>query len=182
VATALSNSSGSNQAIYVDPYAVGFNYQSYGVWGSNIVAGSGGRYGAISAGATTAASSIPTSGTTTFRGSLAGIYVDTNGITYRYAAIAAFVTNFSTRSIAMSTSGDGIANITTDASRAFGSSVAGTLTYSAGSNAFSGSIAAGSLMSGTASGSFYGPSANELGGTFFMRGSAGALVGGFGAK
>jgi hypothetical protein len=57
-----------------------------------------------------------------------------------------------------------------------------TMTYAAGSNAIRGTFQIGTLMSGSGSGWFYGPAANELGGTFFISGSAGKMLGGFGAK
>jgi hypothetical protein len=62
--------------------------------------------------------------------------------------------------------------------------MSGTLTYSSGANQFSGAIStAGSAMTGTAVGTFYGPSANEIGGTFGVTGSSGqGMIGAFGGK
>ena len=59
----------------------------------------------------------------------------------------------------------------------------GTLTYSAGSNQFTGAVAnSGSTLSGTATGRFYGPAAQEIGGTFGLTGAGlSAYGGGFGA-
>ena len=58
----------------------------------------------------------------------------------------------------------------------------GTLTYAAGSNDFSGSVSSSGL-NGNAKGRFYGPAANEAGGTFALTGSGvQAYIGAFGAK
>ncbi|MBC2652354.1 transferrin-binding protein-like solute binding protein [Novosphingobium aerophilum] len=181
IATALSNSTGSNQAIYIDPYAVGFNYQSFGAWGTGLVAGSTGKYGAISAGATTAAASVPTTGTATFRGYAAAIFTNPNGDAFRYGANAAFSVNFANRSVALSTSGDVVTNINTNVAYNWTTPMSGTMTYAAGSNTFSGTLTT-STLTGIGTGSFYGPAATELGGTFVLRGAAGAMVGGFGGK
>jgi hypothetical protein len=64
--------------------------------------------------------------------------------------------------------------------------LSGTLSYLAGSNQFSGTVNTTS-MSGIATGKFYGPSAQEIGGTFSVSngtvGSGGsAYIGGFGGK
>src|SRR5262249_10480105 len=67
--------------------------------------------------------------------------------------------------------------------------LSGTLTYGAGSNQFSGTVttAGGGVsdapMSGTAQGFFYGPSATEIGGTFFVTGGGITVYGGgFGGR
>jgi hypothetical protein len=182
VAAGLSNSSGSDQAIYADPYALGFDYQSFGVWGTGLVSGSTGRYGAISAGAQTSAASVPTSGSANFNGAAGGIYVDTAGTAYRYGAYATFAVNFGTRTVGMTTNSDRIVNINTNAVFNITTPITATMTYTAGSNRFSGNFQAGTFMTGSGSGQFYGPVANELGGTFFISGSSGKIIGGFGGK
>jgi len=59
----------------------------------------------------------------------------------------------------------------------------GSLSYNAGSNQFTGNVNnTGSTLTGTATGRFYGPAAQEIGGTFGLTGSAGYYGGGFGAK
>lgn len=182
VAQGLSNSTGSDQAIYAEPSALGFDYQSFGVWGSGLVAGSTGRYGAISAGAPTSASAVPTSGSVNFNGVAGGIYVDPNGTAYRYGAYAVFAVNFGSRSINMTTNSDSLVNINTEQKFILTTPITANMTYAAGSNRFSGSFQLGSAMSGAGSGQFYGPAANELGGTFFISGNGGKLIGGFGGK
>ena len=186
VATAVYNASGSNQALYGDPYVLGFNYQTFGVWGTGLVTGQSGKFGAISVGAKTNASAVPTTGSVTYRGYAGGIYTD--GATYRYAADATFDVNFGSRSVAFSTRNQTLTSVLTGVTSATGMlQMSGIMTYGAGSTKFSGNLTANGLtslltLSGTGSGTFYGPTANELGGTFFLRGPTTTLVGGFGGK
>jgi hypothetical protein len=186
VATAVYNASGSNQALYGDPYVLGFNYQTFGVWGTGLVTGQSGKFGAISVGAKTNASAVPTTGSVTYRGYAGGIYTD--GATYRYAADATFDVNFGSRSVAFSTRNQTLTSVLTGVTSATGMlQMSGVMTYGAGATKFSGNLTANGLtslltLSGTGSGTFYGPTANELGGTFFLRGPTTTLVGGFGGK
>lgn len=186
LATAVYNATGSDQAIFGDPYVLGFNYQTFGVWGTGLVNGSTGRFGATSVGSRTAASSIPTTGTVNYRGYAGGIYTD--GAKYRYAADANFVVNFTNRTVSMSTLNQTLTDIATN--NVFYTNIgqiSGTMSYAVGSQLFSGNLTATGQtsfqnLSGTGSGTFYGPAANEIGGTFFLRGSVNTLVGGFGGK
>ena len=58
----------------------------------------------------------------------------------------------------------------------------GTLTYEAGSNQFTGPVETTGGMEGTATGLFFGPAAQEIGGTFATRGEGvEAYIGAFGA-
>lgn len=186
VATAVYNSSGSNQALFGDPYVLGFNYQTFGVWGTGLVRGQSGKFGAMSVGSKTSASSVPTTGSVTYRGYAGGIY--TEGAISRYAADATFNVNFGSRTVAFSTSNQTLTDILTGVTSATSIlRITGTMSYVAGSTKFSGDLTANGLtslrpLSGTGSGTFYGPTANELGGTFFLRGSTTTLVGGFGGK
>ncbi|HET7832182.1 MAG TPA: hypothetical protein VFK88_04380 [Gallionella sp.] len=72
--------------------------------------------------------------------------------------------------------------------------MSGTLSYTAGSNTFTGTVTTANGMSGNATGRFYGPgiataTANkvagappEIGGTFAVMGTAGTMQGAFGGK
>ena len=63
--------------------------------------------------------------------------------------------------------------------------LSGTLTYSPASNTFGGTLTnASGSMSGTSTGRYYGPAAQELGGVFTLKSptSAEMFVGGYGAK
>lgn len=186
VAAVVYNASGSNQALFGDPYVLGFNYQTFGVWGTGLVRGQTGKFGAISVGSKTSASSVPTTGSVTYRGYAGGIYTD--GAIYRYAADATFNVNFGNRTVAFSTSNQTLTSINTGVTSATGIlQISGLMAYGAGTTKFSGNLSANGLtsllpLSGTGSGAFYGPTANELGGTFFLRGPTTTLVGGFGGK
>ena len=57
----------------------------------------------------------------------------------------------------------------------------GTLNHAAGSNQFTGTVTATGL-SGSATGNFYGPAAQEIGGIYNLTGTAGQLSGDFIAK
>lgn len=186
LAVVAYNSTGSNQALYGDPYILGFNYQTFGVWGTGLVNGGTGKFGAMSVGSRTAAPSVPTAGTASYRGYAGGIYTD--GATWRYAADATFDVNFGTRNIAISTTNQTLTSVLTNVTSGTNMlRLTGTMTYAAGGTTFSGNLSANGQtsllpLSGTGSGTFYGPSANEIGGTFFLRGSTTTLVGGFGGK
>jgi hypothetical protein len=56
--------------------------------------------------------------------------------------------------------------------------MSGTLSYVSGSNQFSGAITTTNGMTGSAKGRFYGPSAQEIGGTFSVTGSGVQSYGG----
>lgn len=186
VATAVYNGSGSNQALFGDPYVLGFDYQTFGVWGTGLVTGGSGKFGAFSVGSKTSASAIPTTGSVTYRGYAGGIY--TEGAISRYAADATFSVDFANRTIGFATTNQTLTDVLTNITSATSMlRLSGTLSYAAGSNGFSGNLSANGRTSllplnGTASGAFYGPTASEIGGTFFLRGSTTTLVGGFGGK
>jgi hypothetical protein len=59
----------------------------------------------------------------------------------------------------------------------------GTLNYTAGSNQFTGNVSTVGGLTGTATGRFYGPTAQEIGGTFGVTGAGVTTYGGaFGGK
>lgn len=174
-----------DQALYANPDKLGFEYQSFGVWGEGLVLGQTANYGAISAGAVTQGSSIPTSGTATFTGVAGGIYTSRTANTFRYASLATFDVDFVNREIDMSTAGTVLVEINTENVQTTSIlNITGTMTFAEGSPSFSGQLTASNgffPLTGEGSGSFYGPEAQELGGTFFLTdGGIQNLVGGFG--
>jgi hypothetical protein len=58
------------------------------------------------------------------------------------------------------------------------------MTYSAGANRLTGSVSSSSGMTGNLIANFYGPAANEIGGTYGLTQptTGNTLVGGFGGK
>jgi hypothetical protein len=161
--------------------AMGWNYQTFGVWGSN--SGANFTAGAGSFGSATPGNAVPTIGSATFTGVAMGFYVDMAGATHATSADMAANVTFSSRSIAFSTSNtltsrSGIQNV------AGGLNMTGSLAYSGGSSQFSGNVAtANGLLVGTATGRFYGPNAEEIGGVYGLTSSGvSRMVGGFGGK
>lgn len=184
---AVVKNDGTAFAVYpYSPLTLGWEYQTFGIWETGRGSASG-VAGAVSAGVVTSGSSVPTSGSATFSGYSGGAYVTTAGADYLTRSTATLVTNFATRSIAFSTTGTVKALPSNVASSVSDSNLnmSGTLTWSSGVNAFSGSVlTTGGTLIGTATGRFYGPSATEAGGVFFLAPSSGVerYAGAFGAK
>jgi hypothetical protein len=182
----------TSAALAADERYSGWNYQSYGVWITGRGTGSG-TGGAASVGATTLGSNIPTTGSGTFTGTSAGLYV---GPTGNYLVTTAFMTanvSFANRTVNFNTVDTAGASAANAINGNFGTltpalNLTGTLAYGAGSNRISGAVSTagssnGSPMAGTATGNFYGPNANEIGGTFSVSGTGmETFAGAFGGK
>lgn len=165
------NLSNQNYAIMADPSQIGWNYQSFGIWTTGAGSGSG-TFGAASVGSATAAGSIPTTGTATYNGYAGGRYVASDGSYYYTLAAMTTSANFATRQLSFATPYTEQTPDLVTSSINSSLNMTGTLSYAPGSNQFSGNITtAGAVMSGTATGRFYGPSAQEIGGTFSVTGS-----------
>lgn len=179
----LHGASGST-AVVANPYALGWNYQSFGAWNQQNAGGIG-TITASSFGQATPASAVPTSGQATFTGKSAGLYVSPAGQGSVTAADVTVNANFSARSLGFSTSGTTIARDLKAPVAAPHLNLNGTFTYSAGSNAFSGTVSnAGGSMSGSSKGQFYGPAAQELGGAYSLKSptTVETFTGAYGAK
>ena len=170
-------------------------YQTFGFWYdddsctiSSCPTNNNGNFGAFSFGNATAGSSVPTSGSGTFYGRAGGWFFDIpNGRVYTVAQLFEATVNYAARSIAVDTTGltnyktnfvTGVAGGNDDGLR-----WSGTLTYASGSADFTGAISTNGTynMSGTASGTFYGPLATELGGQFVLDSTNYKYSGAFGA-
>lgn len=185
--------SADRKAVLVIPSPdMGLEYQTFGIWGTNIIPDSIASFGAYSVPTTQTAPVVPTSGSATFSGHALGLYADNK--MYGYVADASFDVDFSGRSVAFSTSNERLSELnSTTSHRVAGLSISGTMAYGAGSANFSGNLTATGIvtpagggspadLTGTGYGTFYGPDANELGGTFFLQSAAEGLIGGFGAR
>lgn len=168
-----SNTNTSSVAIIADPVILGYEYQNFGIWETDVTSIETAA-GTFSAGAPTAGSNIPTTSTATFTGDLAGLYVDPAGIGFFAFGVVNVDADFAGRTLAFSTTSTVIItrDLTTETLRP-DLNLAGTLTYAPGTNSFTGTVdSAGSLissrLSGSSTGQFYGPSAQELGGVFFL--------------
>lgn len=181
--SAAVNSAGTSVALAADPGAQGWNYQSFGVWETGMGTGSGSA-GVMSVGAPTTGPAIPTSGTATFIGKLGGLYVDAAGNNFVTASNVSVNANFGTRTLGLSSTGTNKSPDLLTTSSAPNLNLTGTLTYSAGTNSFAGTLTNGSTLSGTSTGRFYGPNAEELGGVFILKAGSGVETygGAYGAK
>jgi hypothetical protein len=152
-----------------------YDYQSFGVWNS----GSGsGTVGAVTSGNATAVTSIPSTGSATFTGKSLGVYGSSGAGYFTVADMTANV-NFANRSIAFATTN----TVNTDTfAKIPGLNLGGSFAYNPGSGQFSGGVGSVSGMSGTGSGQFYGPAANEIGGTVALSGNNAVFTGSFGGK
>ncbi len=181
---AVVAASGSNQSMLftVNPVALSWDYQTFGTWQTGIMTGSG-QIGAVSLGAPTAGSAIPTSGTASFTGAAMGIYVDVAGAQYLAGGDLTVNADFVGRSLTFATTNSEKLNLLTSASSlAPNLDLSGTLNYAAGVNTFTGSLTAAGGMTGQTEGRFYGPNAEELGGVFSVSGAGTeSYIGSYGA-
>ena len=159
--------------------ALGWNYQSFGVWEPGVETGTG-TSGVVSFGRDlTAINDIPTQGTATYKGILGGQYVRADGVDHvLYSDLVATV-DFSARTIGLSTTktlilneADLKAGTPQDVSGSL--ALSGALTITPGANVFSGPVSAGSgRLTGSSQGRFYGPNADELGGVGTVQAGSG---------
>ena len=171
--------SATSGAIAVDPFAMGWNYQTFGYWQSQLSTTTGDG-GAISIGSVTPVSGIPISGTATYNGVSEGIYIDTSGIDRVHSASMTAMVDFAARNVSISTANTTLVTTNIAAPQL---DYSGVLTYGPGTNQFSGPVSTTS-MNGTATGRFYGPAAEEIGGIYSLSGSGPveSMIGGFGGK
>jgi hypothetical protein len=175
------NRARTQEVLGINAPSFGWEYQTYGVWltGQN----GAGTAGAVSAGSITPVTGMPATGSATFVGNALGVVSGVGLPGYATAAGMTANTNFGNRTIAFATSGTVASAFNgSGAFSAPGLNLNGTLSYSAGSNQFSGAATSASGLTGTVTGQFYGPTANEIGGTYNLSGSAGFMGGAFGGK
>ena len=186
VAMVATDAAGANIGVVInatDP-KVGWTYQTFGLWETGLDTGRG-TVGATSVGAETAASAIPTTGVATFKGVSGGIYLNATG-TKDYITASALTADvdFLSRTIDLKTAEttklDSVTGIPVlDANL----NMTGTLRYTPTVNSFTGTVASTGGLTGTSTGQFYGPDAQELGGVFSLTGAGMEnYAGGYGAK
>lgn len=166
-----------------NPQSHGWQYQTFGEWATVDLAGDGSlipssfKGQGFSTGDVTPVGSMPHTGTATYAGTAAGYLVTGGNLTGAVATRAdvSATANFGTGSMSFST-------VNTKAAGANRSDLnfVGNLTIT--DNGFSGTVNHSGTLSGTAKGKFYGPHADEIGGAYNLSGSAGQLIGAFGAK
>ena len=169
-----------------NPLGFDFEYQTFGVWNSSYT-GSAGEVvtaGAFSTGARTEFNKIPTSGNYVFMGEYAGYYTTGSNVYQVYGWLDLAV-DFGAKTVALDGYDAELYNVNTDTWTSTSSlDMVGNLKYTDANN-FSGPITFGTSLTGTAEGSFYGPSANEAGGlinAYHPTSSSVKLIASFGAK
>jgi hypothetical protein len=180
----------NTRAVIADPFLIGYEYQTFGVWETQSASTS--IVGAFSAGAPTPVTNIPTVDGAGFTGNHTGIYFAADGFRY-YAFGGVDVTaNFAgpTRSLEFNTFDTVFRRDLDTFDAGITLEIGGTLTYDAATNTFSGPVASFGLaprpLTGSSTGQFYGPSAQELGGLFSLQStefnSVESYSGAYGAK
>ncbi len=148
-----------------------WDYQTFGIWMKE-----GPVIGAISAGAPTSVNAVPTTGTATYTGNSTGIYNDSNDL-YQTVSGLNVDADFANRTLDFKTSGT--VNMTDNVSMSE-LDMDGTLNINA--NKFTGSVSTKSGLTGDATGQFYGPAAEELGGVFATSNGNKSYIGAFGGS
>jgi hypothetical protein len=174
----------TSQAALVDPAFFGWNYQSFGVW-MNHISSTSFQAGALSAGAVTPASALPTGLTdASFTGHASGFYFDAAGNRFATDAQMSAVTDFKNRNIQFSTTGTLLTDTSTFARTDRPTlDLTGNWSYAPGTSQFSGAVdTQDGALTGNASGRFYGPNAQEIGGVYGLTGGGASMLGGFGGK
>ena len=189
---AADNATGSG--IVADPYdlSLGWNYQTFGVWSyetDGTVSPRTGNIGTMSIGARTPANAIPRTGTAVlYSGRAAGFYINGAGEPFVTGANMSALVDFENRIVQFSTTATHLTDLNNPGLPLLDASLnlSGTLTYSPGSNQFTGNDVrtASQTLIGEATGSFYGPAAQEIGGIYNLKGTGlvEAMTGGFGGK
>ena len=185
---AAINAAEDKLALYARSLELGWDYQTFGIWMTDDGAG-GGVAGTFSLGALTPVSSIPTLGTATYLGSTMGHYVDPAGTENLAFADMTATVDFRARSIGFNTTNTLQTADLVTISANDNLNLSGTLTYAPGVNQFTGPVTTvgggvgNAPMTGTATGSFYGPAAEEIGGGFSARGAGvSGYMGAFGGR
>jgi hypothetical protein len=171
-----------NSAIYqANPQSSGYNYQSYGAWVASD--GKGGSVGVASVGAPTPASGLPSAQQATYNGQSVGFAADTrSGVAVVTTSNITVTTDFNT--VNVNSSGTQLRDVETGNYVSGGSNLDFSATGTVSGNGFSANIAPTATLGdgGTATGSFYGPGAQEAGGTFAASGANATYMGAFGGK
>ena len=181
---AVVSGDGRSEAIAADATRIGWEYQTYGTWATGLNTGSG-TVGTFSVGSSTPGKSIPLAGSASYSGSSGGRYVDPTGTPFFTRSAFNATADFAARTVDVSTTGTALySDVRTFNTNDAGLNFNGQLTYAAGSNQISGVVSSSDdTMSGKVNARFFGPRAQEVGGTFSLEQNSGdaAYAGSFGA-
>lgn len=185
---------GTRNIVFGSGDETGWNYQFYGVWMTGF-GGSSGTIGAASGGATTPVASIPNTGTATFTGISSGLFLDNAGEAFLAQSTMQADASFTNRTVGFTTSNTHITPLASSVNAMIadgsvaqpftatpGLNLSGTMSYAVGENKLSGPVSSTNGMTGVVDANFYGPVANEIGGSFAVKGTAGNYIGAFGGK
>lgn len=179
---AVVSADGTKIGLAANPYDYNWDYQTFGIWTTGAGTGNG-TFGAMSIGAQTSGGAIPTSGTATYSGHTGGRYVNGTGDYWFTSSAMTAAANFGTRSVTFATTGTQITPDLINVSNNTNLNMSGTLTYAAATNQITGSVTTTGGLTGSVNGRFYGPSAQEIGGTFSVTGAGlQGYAGAFGGK
>lgn len=169
-------------AIMAKPINLGWDYQTFGIWETGRDDPTSRKFGAMSVG-NTAGTAIPGSGTAAFTGYTAGSYVNTAGTGTTVFADLTVGADFANRSLTFSTSNTQTSSDWVTFTPNNNLNLSGNLSYTAGTNRFTGTVSSVGGLTGNSTGQFYGPNAEELGGVFLLQGSGvETYAGAYGAK
>ncbi len=174
--------------LFPDVGANPFNWASYGIWSTLTVEfPSGDRLldgGALSFGILTPLSGMPTTGTANYStGFMNGLYVNAARNNFTLSGSANMSANFGTGAITGQFTGINAVPLGADIPLTPFGNINFNATISR--NNFSGSATptgTGESLNGPLQGSFYGPTAQEAGGTFFITGGNEHAIGGFAVR
>jgi hypothetical protein len=171
---------GSASGVVASAVAHGWNYQSFGAW---VIAANGPAPQHVvvqTGGAVTEIGDVPPTGSAHYAGRSAGVLHNEAGQIFDTRSDVTADVDFGTRDVEFATSGTSLNERGSELPPINGArfDLTGTLRYEAGSNRFMGMVTTvGSEQTGTADGVFYGPAAQEIGGTFAVE----SYIGAFGA-
>lgn len=169
-------------AVITNPYDAAFEYQTFGAWGAFAGGPQPSNANAVSLGSATPVTGMPATGTGNFAGYASGLFYQGSAGYFTTANMSAAV-DFAARTIALNTSNTVVTGSVNGALVPASSlNMTGYGTYATGTSKFAGTLSTANGMIGTMTGQFYGPNANEIGGTYYATGSQGYTVGGFGGK
>jgi hypothetical protein len=167
---------GANQLVYQGVIA-GLSFSAYGAWLVNT-AGSNYNVGTFALGTETAGAQMPATGTASYTGTTLGFGAN-SAAPFTFTGTAAIGVNFATNSVTNATFGNFVTQDVND------SSAGPTLPNLTGTGSIVGNKytvpIAGTGLTGSAAGAFYGPAANETAGVFQANGGTVSLIGSFGA-
>jgi len=177
-------SSATASAVIGNALQNGWNYQTFGAWATQTSPTTF-VLGGVSAGNATPGNAVPTTGLFTFTGIAGGYFIDQAGTQFSTQAGLSAQVDFQNRAIGFQTFGTEMAKLNTNRfSQNETLNLSGTLSWAPGQNAFGGPLKSGNPdLKGQALGQFYGPKAEEIGGTYnLVGGTVSRMVGGFGGK